>query len=293
MTDNNTLADWTSTGSEAGKGVHNTGLTVPFVPPPATITVTPGTVAFVNGVWSGNITVNQLATGMKINVTSGAIVVGSNTFNVTNPPAPVINSPATARAVVGGAFSYQITATNSPASYNASGLQSGLGVSTSTGLISGTPTVAATTTVTLSATNAGGTGNRALSLDVQNDSDGDGMGDAWETANGLSVGTNDANGDLDGDGLKNLAEWIAGTTPNDPTSRFIITSAQVSGSDIVLTWTSVAGKRYRVHARPNLSTGAWSEITPAPIVATGATATFTHPGGASGVQRNYRVSTEP
>lgn len=83
---------------------------------------------------------------------------------VINPP--VITSPLTASGNTGVAFSYQITATNSPTSYNATGLPSGLSVNTTTGLISGTPTVVATTSVTISATNAGGTGSATLVLTV-------------------------------------------------------------------------------------------------------------------------------
>src|SRR5207253_8305531 len=77
-------------------------------------------------------------------------------------PAPVITSPATATGQVGVAFSYQITATNNPTSFNATGLPAGLSVNTSTGLISGTPTTAGTYSVTISATNAGGTGSATL-----------------------------------------------------------------------------------------------------------------------------------
>src|SRR5258708_22631262 len=54
--------------------------------------------------------------------------------------APVITSGTTASGTVGSAFSYQITATNTPTSYGATGLAAGLAVNTSTGLISGTPT---------------------------------------------------------------------------------------------------------------------------------------------------------
>jgi hypothetical protein len=43
------------------------------------------------------------------------------------------------------------------------------------------------------------------------DSDNDGMPDPWERLNGLIVGTNDASGDADNDGLSNLAEFNAGT----------------------------------------------------------------------------------
>src|SRR5437764_2189091 len=92
---------------------------------------------------------------------------GSATLILTIKPAnPVIQPPFTATGQVGVAFSYQITATNNPTSFNATGLPAGLSVSTSTGLISGTPTAAGTYTVTISATNAGGTGSHTLTLTI-------------------------------------------------------------------------------------------------------------------------------
>ncbi len=45
------------------------------------------------------------------------------------------------------------------------------------------------------------------------DSDNDGMDDPWERINGLIVGTNDAAGDPDTDGLSNLEEFTAKTDP--------------------------------------------------------------------------------
>ena len=60
-----------------------------------------------------------------------------NTYNL-----PAITSATTASGTVGTAFNYQITATNSPTSYSATGLPAGLSVNSSSGLISGTPTAA-------------------------------------------------------------------------------------------------------------------------------------------------------
>ena len=68
------------------------------------------------------------------------------------------------------AFSYQIVATNSPTSYSATGLPSGLSINTSTGLISGTATgmtIGHVYSVPLSATNIAGTGNATLTITVK------------------------------------------------------------------------------------------------------------------------------
>src|SRR5258707_15141533 len=83
--------------------------------------------------------------------------------------APVITSGTTASGTVGSAFSYQITATNTPTSYGATGLAAGLAVNTSTGLISGTPTPAGTATVNLSERSWGGNGPAPRTLKINAD----------------------------------------------------------------------------------------------------------------------------
>jgi hypothetical protein len=50
---------------------------------------------------------------------------------------------------------------------------------------------------------------------VASDSDGDGMLDAWELANGLIVGVNDSQGDPDADGSLNLQEFQRSTNPQN------------------------------------------------------------------------------
>jgi endoglucanase len=79
---------------------------------------------------------------------------------------PVITSSLVSSAPVAVAYSYQITATTRPASYNATGLPAGLSVNTATGLISGTPTASGTSNVIISATNTSGTGSATLVLTV-------------------------------------------------------------------------------------------------------------------------------
>ncbi len=92
---------------------------------------------------------------------------GSATLTITiNPPAPVITSALSASGAVGSAFSYQITASNSPTAFNATGLPSGLVVYATSGVISGTPSATGTTVVPISATNGGGTGSASLTIAI-------------------------------------------------------------------------------------------------------------------------------
>jgi hypothetical protein len=71
---------------------------------------------------------------------------------------PVINSPLTDGSTYGSSDTYQITATNSPTSFNATGLPTGMTVNTSTGLITiEATTLAGTYNIDITATNGGDT----------------------------------------------------------------------------------------------------------------------------------------
>lgn len=83
-----------------------------------------------------------------------------------SPSAPVITSAATATGTVGVAFSYQITASNTPTSFDAIVLPGWLTVNTSTGLISGTPTASGTVNLTISASNTAGNGTASLIITI-------------------------------------------------------------------------------------------------------------------------------
>lgn len=97
---------------------------------------------------------------------SGSVVSNSASLAVTTATPVITNSPLTAVATAGSAFTYTITASGSPTSYSASPLPPGLSMAPATGVISGTPSTAGTTSVLLGATNASGTGNATLTITV-------------------------------------------------------------------------------------------------------------------------------
>ncbi len=129
-----------------------------------------------------------LPPGLSVNAQTGAIrgtcnTVGTFTMtvNATNAagtgskqvvwtmlpyPAPVITSAATATGRVGVSLYYGITATNSPSSFSATGLPSGLSLNAQTGAISGAPTAGGVFNVTLGAANVMGTGHKTLVFTV-------------------------------------------------------------------------------------------------------------------------------
>ena len=110
---------------------------------------------------------NNSSSSSSSSSNSGSSSSSSNSSSSSSDcPIPVITSELTKTGVVGSLLSYQITATNTPDSYNAVGLPVALSVDTGTGLITGIPDIPGVWQVDISATNICGTGNANPYLEI-------------------------------------------------------------------------------------------------------------------------------
>lgn len=138
------------------------------------------------------------------------------------------------------------------------------------------------------------------------DADGDGLPNGYEQAHGLDPfnpsGSQGPTGDADGDGQSNFDEMTAGTDPNNPNSSFRITSTARVGNDVLITWTTVTNKTYRVVVSTGDASGGYtnnfSNLSPfIPIGSLGpaeSTTNYLDVGGATNkVARYYRVHLLP
>ena len=130
-------------------------------------------------------------------------------------------------------------------------------------------------------------------LDPNRDDDGDGVPNGWELSHGRDpLNAADVNADTDGDGQTDLAEFQAGTDPTNSASAFRIVAIAPDGDDIMITWTTVGGKKYAVQFADGAYTNGFTEFEPIIIAPGTGESTFSviDPGAVTnGASRFYRV----
>ncbi len=101
------------------------------------------------------------------------------------------------------------------------------------------------------------------------DSDHDGLPDAWERGYFASLNAFTGSTDRDGDGFKDWQEWVAGTSPTnrlDCPTRLTVRVGELNSllgmPTVVLDWMSVTGRSYNLYYTAQLETPAavWSPL---------------------------------
>lgn len=95
-----------------------------------------------------------------------------------------------------------------------------------------------------------------VELTLGEDTDGDGLPDAWERAliaiYGGTLSSINPNDDTDGDGISNLDEYLAGTYAFDPSDGFRLTLVGVNDSYSQLEFLAIRGRTYTILASSDL-----------------------------------------
>ncbi len=103
-----------------------------------------------------------------------------------------------------------------------------------------------------------------VDLTLGEDSDGDGLPDAWERALIAATGGKRTLADIrpeddaDGDGLSNLMEYLAGTYAFDPKDGFALAIRSIEGGRPLLEFKAIRGRSYAIHFTQDMET--WTQI---------------------------------
>jgi hypothetical protein len=118
------------------------------------------------------------------------------------------------------------------------------------------------------------------------DSDNDGLPDDWESTYFPGTGA-DPNADSDGDGMSNLAEYLAGTDPTNKASNLRVDLETLPNAAVIHVG-ALANKTYTVQYTDSLESGFWQRLGDIPAYTTNHMESLVDPGYVS--SRFYRVA---
>lgn len=134
-----------------------------------------------------------------------------------------------------------------------------------------------------------GLASTSVQVAVLNDDDKDGMPDTWEVAYGFTTNSaDDASIDTDNDGMSNLAEYIAGTNPLDPSSNLKILEFTLGNNEQFMFY-AISNRTYTIEYTDRIGSGAWTRYTDIVARSTNYMLSITNP--IPGTSRYYRIVT--
>ena len=142
----------------------------------------------------------------------------------------------------------------------------------------------------VSATNEGGTSGNSIAATATTFTE----TENWRMANfGTTANTGNAadSADPDGDGFTNAREFTASTDPQNGTSFFRINQVQQDGNNIIVSFSTVPGRTYRLTRTTNLQSGSWTTVQ-GNIAGTGSIIQITDTNGAGQPRRFYQLIVE-
>jgi hypothetical protein len=126
------------------------------------------------------------------------------------------------------------------------------------------------------------------------DTDGDGLPDYWEIANGLnptnSTGINSATGDSDGDGQSNRQEFLAGTNPQSGSDYLHIESVNLNASEVTIQFQAAASRTYSILYSDGSPEGPWHKLADVPLSANPRPVSLGDPSFSTTSSRFYRLT---
>ena len=226
------------------------------------------------------------------NITYTDTTTETRTYRVVTPAIPpsIATHPANVTLTNSSFATISVSANgDQPFSYQWQFNGADIAGATSAGLTINSPLVTQSGQYRVRVTNSFGNITSNAATFTVYDGDTDGTPNYWESANGLSVSVADSTLDSDGDGMSNLAEFLANTNPKNASSRLAVAISPAAGAGSTLSFTAQPYRTYGIQYRDSLTSGAWTTLQTYPAAASAQTINYTDPSAPAA--RFYRIIT--